>query len=443
MKSSYPVMNGPVAVTVDRNTPQDTVGALADASLCSDVLSVLRRRDQRRKGGMYVRGLLEALGRKTMRGLAAHAGEPAAEQSLHHFISSSTWDWEQMRARLARRLEQDLEPRAWVVRSMVVPKAGTHSVGVERRYVPHLGQAVNCQQSWGLWYAADHGSAPVNWQLSIGHDWLGDDDLRRRVAIPDEMPVSLSDTVAAEVAVQAASWGVTPRPVVMDAREVAPAPMMRALSAAGLPFLLRVSANTTLLAPALSGTSRVVTATAEHVAEMAPSQRRPVEWTDPADAAVTRTSLVSLLPVRWPRAALGRHAMARGSMADAGANRLRSTGLTLMAEWRPNRPRAAELWVTNVGSVGRGGLLRLGKLTRRVASDFRRVGQDVGLRDFEGRSYRGWHRHMTLGSLAHVMRLFDPRFSGVSAKSGSAGGAERAGVPVPDPVSAILAREAV
>jgi SRSO17 transposase len=47
-------------------------------------------------------------------------------------------------------------------------------------------------------------------------------------------------------------------------------------------------------------------------------------------------------------------------------------------------------------------LLRLTKLTRRVHRDFTEVGEEVGLRDFVGRSYRGWHRHITLASAAHA-----------------------------------------
>ncbi|WP_017600731.1 IS701 family transposase, partial [Nocardiopsis lucentensis] len=345
MTSTAPAITGPAAWAADRDPPAADSDIGPDASLVSEVLSALRRSDQRHKGGMYVRGLLTVPGRKTMRGLAAHTGEHAAEQSLHHFISSSTWDWSRLRVRLAHRLERDLGPRAWVVRPMVVPKAGTQSVGVERRYVPHLGQAVNCQHSWGLWFAADHGSAPVNWQLSLGDDWLGDDDLRRRVAIPDELRVASPDAIAAGVVAQAAGWGLTPRPVVMDAREVAPAPVIRALSAAGLPFMLRVSGGTNLLAPELSGGARTVAATAERLAGLVPSRRRPVEWVDPVGPPITRTSLLSLLPVHWPRLSPVPGPSYRGPVSDTRRGRPQTPPLTLVAEWRPNRPRPTELWV--------------------------------------------------------------------------------------------------
>jgi SRSO17 transposase len=76
-----------------------------------------------------------------------------------------------------------------------------------------------------------------------------------------------------------------------------------------------------------------------------------------------------------------------------------------MGEWQPNRRRVAELWLTNMTRAGRGTLLRLSKLTRRADTDFARICMDVGAQDFEGRSYHGWHRHMTMVSLAHAVRV--------------------------------------
>ncbi|MEV4442291.1 transposase, partial [Streptomyces sp. NPDC049577] len=67
------------------------------AELCAVLFASLPRSDQRRRGEAYVRGLLGAQGRKSIRNIAALIGGQAAEQSLHHFISSSTWDWSPVR----------------------------------------------------------------------------------------------------------------------------------------------------------------------------------------------------------------------------------------------------------------------------------------------------------------------------------------------------------
>ena len=39
----------------------------------------------------------------------------------------------------------------------------------------------------------------------------------------------------------------------------------------------------------------------------------------------------------------------------------------------------------------------------RVDEDFERITDRMGIRDYAGRSYDGWHRHVTLVSAAHTI----------------------------------------
>ncbi|WP_443033569.1 IS701 family transposase [Streptomyces sp. ACA25] len=435
---------------------------------CAALLASLPRVDQRRKGELYVHGLLTAPGRKTMRNLAALTDERAAEQSLHHFISCSTWDWTAVRATLARLLDRVLSPRAWVVRSMVVPKTGRHSVGVERRFVPALGETVNSQHSYGLWLVSEAAAVPVNWQLSIGKGRPQANRGPERAAVEDA-PTGDSAAVQAVQAVQAvlkaSAWGIEPRPVVMDARDSALSPLVEAFSAAGLPFLLRISGGSTLLAPELSrGENRVAAASAEHLLGRARSQRRPVEWIDPASPGARHTSLMAPLQVIWP----GLHDPLPPrpyALAAPGAPSRTAPGglpLTLLGKWKAHERDVQEVWLTNMTDAGYGPLLRLSKLTRRVNADFARVSTEVGIQDFEGRSYQGWHRHITLVCVAHALRLLgtgelragwtEPaataayragdRRGPVAVTHGPAGGAGRAVPPGLGPVAAIPGRAA-
>ncbi|CAM5429221.1 Transposase OS=Streptomyces microflavus OX=1919 GN=G3I39_33305 PE=4 SV=1 [Streptomyces microflavus] len=65
-------------------------------------------------------------------------------------------------------------PQAWVARSMVIPKAGENSVGVERQFLPYTGQVLNAQYAVGVWAASEAGSFPVNWRLHLSDAWLED-----------------------------------------------------------------------------------------------------------------------------------------------------------------------------------------------------------------------------------------------------------------------------
>jgi SRSO17 transposase len=46
-------------------------------------------------------------------------------------------------------------------------------------------------------------------------------------------------------------------------------------------------------------------------------------------------------------------------------------------------------------------LVRLGKLRWRIEQDYRELKGALGLDHFEGRSFGGWHHHVSLVSVAH------------------------------------------
>ena len=145
----YPVTAAPLPLTT---TQTGTRGAnrFVDESVSDDVLqeiskslfASLPRTDQRNKGVAYVKGLLKVTGRKSIRNIANLVGGRATDQSLHHFISESTWDWMPVRQALSRYLVPRLPVEAWVVQNTVIRKAGQHSVGVDRRFVPAEGRVL-------------------------------------------------------------------------------------------------------------------------------------------------------------------------------------------------------------------------------------------------------------------------------------------------------------
>ena len=57
-------------------------------------------------------------------------------------------------------------------------------------------------------------------------------------------------------------------------------------------------------------------------------------------------------------------------------------------------------------------LVRLAKLRWRVEHDYRELKDALGLDHFEGRSWPGWHHHVTLVSVAHAfvtLQRLDPK----------------------------------
>lgn len=81
----------------------------------------------------------------------------------------------------------------------------------------------------------------------------------------------------------------------------------------------------------------------------------------------------------------------------------RGDRMLLLGEWRPaGRPRR-RLWLTNADAPSVLTALRLTRLPGVVVRDFAAISESVGVRDFGGRSFPGWHRHITLASVAHLI----------------------------------------
>ncbi|MFE2154591.1 IS701 family transposase [Streptomyces lavendulae] len=342
--------------------------------LCAAVLGSLRRRDQREKGRRYVRGLLALPGRKSMRGIAGQVGGAAAEQSMHHFISGSTWDWEPIRGALSGYLEATTAPTAWVAQPMAIPKGGEHSVGVAHRFDPHQGQMFRGQQAFGTWFASAGLVTPVGW----------------RMFLPEEEAAYEESATASVIATARRTTGAV-RPVVLDIRHIGTRSTMNRFARAGLPVIARVDPATPLLVtdPALPGHGAGPRG-AREVLRSVRGLCTPVEWTDPDPAhpgGRHRSTLAVAVRVMMP---------------DPSPARRRH--LLLVGEWTDPRREPAQMWVTDLVRLPVGPLLRLTKQALRVGSAAEHSGREAGLRDFAGRALPGWHRHVTLASIAHAAR---------------------------------------
>lgn len=365
--------------------------------LCSILFTSLSRSDQCRKGMQYLRGLLETEGRKSIRNIAALLGKPASEQNLHHFICSSTWDWVPIRRALAHHLLGAAAPQAWVVQPMIIPKTGRHSVGVERHFFPTLGQVLNAQHAIGVWAASEELSTPVNWRLHLPEVWLKDDLRRSQVSIPDEVGVETLGECMIEACLETTTgWGLPVRPVVLDIGEPQAMTIFGKLSAHGVPLLARVGGDLRLavLDSVLPGAgSRPLPA--HRIMSLAKDMRRPVPGREHGPHASSRAGLAATIRVGLPSPPAP--ATAGGGQAGAGGE------LLLLGIGEEGGHWPAELWLTNLTTVSPATLVRLSRLTEKVDRDFTEIADRVGIRDFTGRSFNGWHRHVTLASAAHAV----------------------------------------
>ncbi|MFH7598802.1 transposase [Streptomyces racemochromogenes] len=368
--------------------------------LCAAVLTSLRRKDQREKGRQYVQGLLALTGRKSMRGIAGQVGGGAAEQSMHHFISGSTWDWQPIRANLSRFLEAASPLTAWVAQPMAIPKGGEHSVGVANRFDPHQGQMFRGQQAFGIWFASAALASPVGWEMFLpeAETSAGAAAGAAVAGLAEEHAARAAyEEAAAAAVISTVRRGGSPvRPVVLDIRGIGTRSTMNRFAEAGLPVIARIAPSTPVLVtdPALPGHGAGARC-ARDVLQSVKGLSTPVEWSEPdpaAGGARHRSTLAVAVRVMMP---------------DPSPARRRH--LLLVGEWTDPRRPPSQLWVTDLVRLPVGPLLRLTKQGRRVAFAAEHSGQEAGLRDFAGRALPGWHRHVTLASVAHAARALTAR----------------------------------
>lgn len=359
--------------------------------LCATVFASLRRKDQREKAQGYVRGLLATSGRKSIRSIAAHVAGDAAEQSLHHFIFSSTWDWQPLRTALSGYLESATPLTAWVAQPMAIPKGGEHSVGVGHHFDPHEGQMFRGQQAFGTWFTSPEVATPVGWRLFVpdgeNHAGATANSARRTVGGTEPaQPTSYEECAASGVIETVKAAAMPAHPVVLDIRDIGTRLTMNRFAEARIPVLARISPISRLLVtdPALPGYG-AGPLNAEDILQSLKGLRTPVEWVDPVNPSVRRSTLAVAVGVMMP---------------DPSAARRRQ--LVLVGEWTDPHRLPTQLWITDLTRLSVVRLLRLSKQAPRVALASQRSGRELGLRDYAGRSLHGWHRHVTLASIAHA-----------------------------------------
>jgi SRSO17 transposase len=133
------------------------------------MLGGLARADQRAKGGLYLRGLMLDGKRKSMQPMAERLG--VDHQQLQQFVTSSTWDYGEVRQRVAWWAEEFVAPQAYVIDDTGFPKDGSGSPGVARMYSGTLGKTGNCQIGVSVHAVTDWASAAADWRLFVPASW--------------------------------------------------------------------------------------------------------------------------------------------------------------------------------------------------------------------------------------------------------------------------------
>ena len=145
------------------------------------------RDEQRLHAETILRGKLSGLQRKTTEPIAAQAQQK--RRPLQHFVGAGCWQdadvREELRGHVAEELADDhavlaLDPSGF-------PKKGTESCGVARQWCGRLGKVDNCQVGVFLGYVTPRGQALIDTQLYLPAERAADTEHRDKTYVPEEI----------------------------------------------------------------------------------------------------------------------------------------------------------------------------------------------------------------------------------------------------------------
>lgn len=365
---------------------------------------LLGRRESQEHGSRYVRALLvQSQDRRNAENLSESVGVSA--RSMQRFLTEAPWDDDAVMGRLQEYLAARLEhPLAvWVVDGSDFPKQGMKSAGVARQYCGRLGKVANCQAGMFLAQVSPLGRALVDKRLYLPESWTGDDARCQSAGAPEERREYRSKTeLALEMVERALARGYLKSRWVAgdDAFGVSPS-FREGLSALGMRYVLDVPASFTVwpeapawTSPAYQGRGRPIKPRLQR------GQRRTMQERAAAVPATAWREITVSQGSQGPR------------VYQFSAQRVRPTarrrpGEIQWAVYRRNRDGGEpRYYLSNAPEdTSLETLAYVGGSRWHIETEFETEKSDVGLDEYETRTWVGWHHHIAMCLLAGAFLL--------------------------------------
>lgn len=368
--------------------------------LASRIGPVFARAEPRAHALAYLAGLLSPAERKNSWQLAEISGHTTPYR-FQHLLGRADWDPEALRDRLRSYVIDHLgtTDAIGVLDETGFLKKGTHSVGVTRHYTGTAGRVENCQIGVFLAYASARGQTLLDRELYLPTAWTDDRARCAQAGVPAERTFATKPELARQMLVRAFAADMCRAWVTGDSVYGMDRPLRQWLEARMQAYVLGISDLEHLWVGHQSCTLDALRAQLADVpwacisSGMGSQGPRWYEW--------QRIALNAPLQPGWTRWVLFRRSCT--DPADVTAYRVfapTATPLEALA-----RVAGARWTVEACIQTGKG---------------------EVGLDQYEVRSWTGWYRHITLARWAQAFLLV------VRATMGTPPAVPKKGGPVPN-----------
>lgn len=354
----------------------------------------LVRREQNEHAQTFVRGLLSDLEHKNAESIAYRFG--LQRMPMQWFLGVSAWDDQPLRDELVHQVGKQLgRPDGVIVFDpSAFPKSGHESVGVKRQWCGRLGKIDNCQVGIYMGYVSSREHALVDMRLYLPKEWASDRRRRKKAGVPKEIRYRTRHQLCLEMLERHGeklphSW------IAGDDEMGRPYWFRRRLDELHERYLLAVPSNTLI---------RDLHVDPPEYGGRGPYPRRRWvgvdEWVQSLDEHDWMT-----IDVRDGEKgpiiveAVKRRVVARTDKRGEGHEEV-----LVVIRYR-NRDEDRVIQTDYYLSNGAFDLpleefARAAKAEHRIEECLQRGKSEVGLADYEVRTWRGWHHHQTLALIA-------------------------------------------
>jgi len=331
----------------------------------------------RASAGAYLESLLSSVERKNSWQLAEAAGLDTPYR-FQHLLGRGSWEAdalrdEQLGVVLAGLGEEDA---VLAIDETGFVKQGKKSVGVKRQYCGASGKIDNCQIGVFLSWQTAKGHALIDRALYLPEEWAQDPERRRAAGVPQEVEFATKPTLARRLVGRVLAAGARPAWVVADAVYGADYKLRSALEEAGQPYVLAVTGQQCVWMG--FGQQRVKTVKTQIPADA---------WAEISVAAGTKGPRV----FDW---------------AALTINHPHGKAWQRFLLLRRSRSKTEEITAYLVFGAADTSLEEMARVAGRrwaIEESFAQSKSEVGLDQYEVRSWVGWHRHVTLAMTAQAL----------------------------------------
>jgi SRSO17 transposase len=264
--------------------------------------------------------------------------------------------------------------------------------------------------------ATDQASCPLDWRLFLPEDWDHDAERRRKAHVPADQRHRPKWQLALDMLDELAAWDLQAPVILADAAYGEVNQFRLGLEQRALAYVVQVPATISAYP------QQVAPQTLPYPGRGQPSKPRYRQPRSSLRQLVLAAGEQAARTLAWRQGADGeqlasRFVMLRGRPAGVQLRRVARGGQLpvrwLLAEWPDGEPEPVKYWLANLPeATSLQQLVGLAKLRWRVEHDYRELKDALGLDHFEGRSFKGWHHHVTLVSVAHgfvTLERLDPK----------------------------------